>query len=165
MNTDFKENKVEKSCDTCRYDFGMSCYDIVGGCDKGSYQKWEPKEGKRECRTCGHENNGVCHKAKGCDKDYSNWQPVETKQITNTNLGDSSMSKERNYEAIVQAVDEDGKIVGKVRTDPNVSAIMHVVATSEQDARDQLNRKFPKEINGLKEKGEVEFIIRPFLSS
>ena len=163
-NPKWKPEEVEKTCRTCKY----TCTTVKF---EGQYCTWKPKEPEpkveKSCDNCKYDVEFCMGIVDECYNDEK-WEPKE--QVTNVtkqemNLtGDSSMSKEQNYEAIVQAVDEDGKIVGKIKCEDS-SAIMHVVGTDPQEVRDLLNRKYSTEIDALKKKGEVEFIIRPFLAS
>ncbi len=69
---------------------------------------------------------------------------------------------DKNYEVIVQARAGDKKVIVDALNDGQ--PIM-VIAETERKAEGRLNRKYHVEIDKLAQQGEVEFVIRPFLSS
>ena len=151
---------MKKECDSCRHGSkNNESGDLCTGRDCHGFIKWEPVEVKRSCDNCMNANSGDDDPCCDCSQ-QDEWEPKQ--KVTKTSLtGDSSMSKEQNYEVIVQAVDEDGKIVDSL----NMGQPIMVVAEDPQEARDTLNLNNSDDVKALKKKGKVEFIIRPFQAS
>ncbi len=128
--------------------------------------KWEPKEAEvvKECDTCkkGSKSTGyLCDIGLDkCDQSYGSWVPIET-NINETILEkESNMKNEQSYGVQILSRNEKGVIIDQL-----AKGLVFMNGVSEQAIRDRVNREKHVDIDRLEEAGDVEYIIRPFLSS